>query len=410
MKNYKLLFLIGFLFSFSFAVMAQTPKWVKMMKDPTVNFYDVQNEFNDYFKDRDNGKGSGWKQFKRWEYFTEQRVYPSGDRTVITPGIAWVEAQKFKDKYSCTNNHVRNSWTELGPHTSAVVTGHWSPGVGRIDAIAVDPSNSDIVYCGSPSGGLWKTTDAGSTWTPLTDFLPVIGISSIAIDPNNSDIIYISTGDKDSYNVYSIGVLKSIDGGNTWNPTGLNWLITQNSIIHKIIINPNNSQSLFAATSDGLYKTTNAAQSWTNVLNNELEDIEFKPGDTSIVYGVSNSTFYKSTNGGNSFNTVNVNISDRAQITVTPADNSYVYLVSVGTGIFQSTNSGTSFTFKGNYPDQGNVSWYACQRQLRILMQTSYMLANLKHGYQIMVGRILVKHRSGYGIIVLATCIAIFTK
>ncbi len=359
MRIFKTALIFTFLLAFTFNISAQTPKWVKMMNDPSVNFFDVEKEANNYFKDKDKGKGSGWKQFQRWKYFTEQRFYPTGDRSLSEAGIAWKEILKFKDKYSGKDSRSLNPWTELGPHTSAVVTGHWSPGIGRIDAIAVDPLNDSIIYCGSPSGGLWKSIDAGASWTALTDYLPIIGISSIAIDPGNTDIVYIATGDKDAGQVYSIGVLKSLDGGATWNTTGLDWTISQSIIIHKLIIHPNNPDILFATSSDGIFKTQNSGQTWVNVLNNELEDIEFKPGEPLTVYGVSNSTFYKSTDGGNSFTTVNVNISDRAQIAVTQANSDYVYLVSAGSGIFRSTDSGSSFSYRGPYPDQGNVSWYA---------------------------------------------------
>ncbi|MEA3446780.1 MAG: CUB domain-containing protein [Bacteroidota bacterium] len=359
MRNLLTTLMITAIVALTFSAMAQTPNWVKMMEDPTVNFYDVEKEFDDYFKNRDNGKGSGWKQFKRWKYFIEQRVYPHGERTQINPGIAWTEIQKFKKEYGDLKSGSRNTWTDLGPTTSAVVTGHWSPGVGRIDAIEIDPENSSIIYCGSPSGGLWKSSDAGNTWAVLTDQLPIIGISSIAIDPNNTDTIYIATGDKDASAVYSIGVLKSADGGITWNTTGLDWNITQYRTIHKLLIHPDSSNIIFAASSSGLFKTTNAGLNWINVLNEELEDIEFKPGNPDIVYGISNSNFYKSTNAGDSFTNVSVNISDRAQIAVTQANATYLYVVSAGSGIYRSVDSGTSFSYMGAFPDQGYVSWYA---------------------------------------------------
>ncbi len=344
---------------FTVGAVAQHPKWVQMMKDPTVNFYDVQAEFNKYFETRDKGKGSGWKQFKRWEYFMEQRVFPHGDRTKINPKSAWNETLKFKKDFKSDNLSGKNAWTELGPRTSAVVTGHWSPGVGRIDAIEIDPVNNNIIYCGSPSGGLWKSINGGNTWNPQTDYLPVIGISSIAIDPNNSNTLYIATGDKDAYAVYSVGVLKSTDGGLTWNTTGLDWNVLQFRIIHKLVIHPDSSNILFAATSNGLYKTTDAGINWSIVLNIEAEDIEFKPGDPSVIYIVSNSEFYKSTDGGNNYTPVNVSISTRAQITVTEANPAYIYMISSGSGVYRSTDSGNSFSFMGPYPDQGNVAWYA---------------------------------------------------
>ena len=143
----------------------------------------------------------------------------------------------------------------MGPTTSANVTGHWNPGIGRINVIAREPGNPQTIYIGSPSGGLWKTTDEGANWLTLTDNQPVLGVSAIEIDYTNTDIIYIGTGDKDAADNYSVGVLKSTDGGTTWNTTGLDWTINQNRTIAKLIMNPDDPSILFAATTNGLYKT-----------------------------------------------------------------------------------------------------------------------------------------------------------
>lgn len=331
-----------------------TPEWVKMMKDHTVNFYDLQKEFNEYFIDRPKGKGSGWKQFKRWEYHTEQRVYPSGKR--INSTQVWDEMNKFNKKYSFKAN--KSNWTPLGPSTSANVTGHWNPGLGRINVIARDPNDSLTIYIGAPSGGLWKTTDEGATWNILTDNQPVMGVSAVAINPDNSNIVYIGTGDNDAVDNYSIGVLKSLDGGASWNTTGLNWTIYQQRTIAKILINPNNPEILFAATSDGLFRTTNSGLDWTNILSGNFDDIEFKPGDYNTIYAAT-TKFYRTTDGGDSFTeTTGVPTSSRVQIAVTEGNPEYVYFFSSKNGIYRSTDSGDSFIKQSSQPNQGSQDWY----------------------------------------------------
>ena len=104
----------------------------------------------------------------------------------------------------------------MGP-SDYELTGSWSAGHGRVNMVAVDPSDANTIYVGAPAGGIWKSTDNGQNWVVLNDQLGVIGVSAIAIDPNNSDIIYIGTGDDDAGDTYSIGIMKSIDGGSNWN-------------------------------------------------------------------------------------------------------------------------------------------------------------------------------------------------
>ena len=333
-----------------------SPQWIKMMKDVNVNFYDVQKAANEYFKTNGKAKGSGWKQYKRWEHFTEQRVYPSGIR--INHSQIWDEVTKYNEQFPSKNNSTRNTWTPLGPSTSANITGHWSPGIGRINVIALEPGNAQTIYIGSPSGGLWKTTNEGESWIPLTDNQPVLGVSAIVIDPTDTDVIYIGTGDKDASDNYSIGILKSIDGGITWNTTGLDWTIYQNRTISKLLMDPNNSNIIYAATTNGLYKTTDAGNSWNQTLQGNIDDMEFKPGDASIIYAITKK-FYKSTDSGDNFVEINgVPTSSRAQIAVSNDNPNYVYFLSSGSGIYRSENSGESFTYRSAQPTSGNQAWY----------------------------------------------------
>ena len=123
--------------------------------------------------------------------------------------------------------------------------------------------------------------------------------SGIAIDPNNSDIIYISTGDDDAGDSFSIGVLKSTNGGQTWNTTGS--LLGNPTSSNEIVIDPTDSNKIWVATSSGLFLSTDAGASWDRKQTGHIRDFKLKPGDPNTIYAVSSNTFYRSTNGGNQF-------------------------------------------------------------------------------------------------------------
>lgn len=366
-------FLLFSLFSIIISFTVNSQKWVEMMHDPSVNFYETQAEFNQYWANKKIERGLGYKQFRRWEHYMEPRVYPKGD--ITQPSRAYEEFLKYKNRhpelFDLGNNSRSTSWTPLGP-TGAPSGG----GAGRINFVRFDPTNSNIMYAGSPSGGLWKTTNAGSNWTTNTDQLSIIGCTDIAIDPTNTQIMYMATGDGDASDTYSIGVLKSTNGGTTWNPTDLNWTVNQGRVISRLLIDPTNSSILLAATSNGIYRTTNAGANWTQVRTGNFKDMEFKPGDPNTVYACG-TTFWKSTNNGATWSQITSGVPtgvSRLAIGVTPANSSYVYILASNTsygllGVYRSTDSGTSFTQRhGSTPNllgwsstgsgTGGQGWY----------------------------------------------------
>jgi hypothetical protein len=310
--------------------------------------------FNEYWKDKDfSKKGSGHKPFKRWENHWENSLNQDGK--IMTAQLLWElwqEKNRARQNKSTNLGLPQSNWTPIGPfsHTN---TGSWSSGQGRVNVICVDPSNANTIYVGAPAGGIWKSTNNGVTWLPLSDNLPQIGVSGIAIDPTNSDVIYIATGDKDSGDTYSVGVLKSTDGGTTWNTTGLSFPDT-NTLCGDLIIHPTNNQILFCATSIGLYKTSNAGLSWTNVegSNYSSGSLRFKPNSPDTVYAVSFDTFFVSTNTGDLFLPSTTGLpasSGRLLLDVTANDPNYIYILSadqVGLfqGIYRSTDSGSNWT------------------------------------------------------------------
>lgn len=369
MKKVTLL-LILFQYSFTFAQFNPTAPWMVNVqksdsKDATID--EIKTAFEEYWQDKNhNAKGSGYKPFMRWETHWRNKVDENG--YLMTPTQMW-EAWNQKRNSVLSRNETLNdvsNWEPLGPFNH-INTGSWSSGQGRVNVVVVDPNNPNTIYIGAPAGGIWKSTDSGQNWTPLSDYLPQIGVSGIAIDHTNSDIIYIATGDKDASDTYSIGVLKSTDGGLTWNTTGLTFNNTS-TVAADIFMHPNDPLTLWVATSAGLFKTSNGGTTWTNNLIGNVKDLKLKPGNPNIVYAVTNNRFYRSTNGGNSFTIITSGMpsnSGRLIIDVTPANPEYVYVLSARTnwshqGLYKSTNSGVNFTVTQNTVDifEANQAWF----------------------------------------------------
>lgn len=341
----------------------------ELMADPHINFYDVKKAADGYFKNIDKKKkGSGWKQYKRWEYHNEPRFYPSGVRDNIYAGTAWREVTKFRRAERLRRSKQRttvinHAWEEVGPKKWTDVTGHWAPGIGRFTDIYVNPGNPNFIYAGTPSGGLWKTTNGGQTWTCKTDHLPSLGVAGIAVDPNNTNVVYLATGDNErATDSYSIGVLKSTDGGDTWQATGLDWAVTKFARISKMVMHPTDANTLLVATYGGIYKTTNGGVSWNLVggfaSNDDVRDIEFHPTNPNIVYATTTSV-YKSTDGGNTFTQATGvgSADDRVKIAVTPSNPNIVYAWT-GTYMYRSTDSGSTYVARGATPNTTHQLWY----------------------------------------------------
>lgn len=360
---------------FSFSQFNPSAPWMEnenTAKRKNLTIDEMVELFNQYWLNHDkNKKGSGYKPFKRWEYHWSFKTDSQGYiMTAEQMWQAWNEKNQSKlNKNLGTQSLLPSNWQPVGPfsHTN---TGSWSSGQGRVNIVVQDPSNPNMVYIGAPAGGIWKSTDAGVNWAPLSDQLPQIGVSGIAVDHTDSNIIYIATGDKDASDTYSVGVLKSTDGGLTWNTTGLSFG-GSNSFAGDIIMHPTNNQILFCGTSSGLYKTINAGTSWTVVQSGDFSQgaVRFKPTDPTFVYATSNNRFYKSTNTGTIFTQVSTGLplnSGRLLLDVTPANSNYVYVLSATTsntfqGVYRSINSGTSFTSQNTTTDvfDGSTqSWY----------------------------------------------------
>jgi hypothetical protein len=368
-KNYLIISLLCSFFGFS--QFNPSAPWMTnsstSRNEATID--ELVTSFNQYWSTRDkNARGSGYKPFMRWEY--HWRNYANEQGYIMSSEDFWnIWRQKNQSRTNRNNSSLPvSNWQPVGPFTHTN-TGSWSSGQGRVNIVHVDPSNSNTIYLGAPAGGIWKSINNGSTWTPLTDELPQIGVSGIAVDYSNSNVIYIATGDKDAEDSYSVGVFKSTDGGLTWNATGLTFS-SINSRAGDILIHPTNNQILWCATNNGIYKTTNAGNTWVQVRSGDFSqgNIRLKPGDPSTVYAVSDNSFYRSTDSGTTFNQVTSGLpgsSSRLLLDVTPANPNYVYILSANTsggfqGIYKSIDGGTTFTATNTTTDvfESNQSWY----------------------------------------------------
>jgi PKD repeat protein len=334
-------------------------QWMDRMHEPEANFYDVQDAFNQYWQGRSVERGKGFKVFKRWEAFMEERVYPTGTRP--DPGIYQRAVKELAAMERLQGTKSNANWQPLGPYSWANVGSGYNPGNGRVNCITVDPTNANIVYVGTPAGGLWKSIDAGQTWNALFTDQPTLGVSGIAVDHTNGQVIYCATGDGDGADTYSMGVLKSIDGGTTWNPTGLNWQTTATRTTRMLRMHPTDPLILFCATSNGLWKTEDGGGVWANVADGSFHDVEMKPDDPGIVYACGDQ-FFRSLDGGSTFSPITSGLPaasevNRMRIAVSPNDAFNVYVL-CGSGIdggflglYRSTDGGSSFSLRSSSPN-----------------------------------------------------------
>lgn len=318
------------------------------------------------------------KQFRRWEYFWERRLLPNGD--FPTAAMMMAETRKA-ERLAEAQKRAEDAqaipvWKEVGPEAPATIDqGQWN-GIGRVNCMAFSYQDSKMLWLGSASGGLWKSTNNGGAWTyvPIAGY-PMFGVSDIKVDPTNDKIIYIATGDADgtvpgivsNLPNYSYGVLKSTDGGVTWQSTGISYTTETNNLVSKIWLHPTDKNIVVVATSSGMQRSVDAGRTFMIVRNGYFKDVVGHPTKPEIMYGTTFSinggaAIFKSVDAGATWTQVYSRpASERMALAVTPADPNQVVAVSseIGThgldNVYRSMDEGK--TFAAMNPDVNLLGW-----------------------------------------------------
>ncbi len=261
---------------------------------------------------------------------------------------------------------------------------------GRVNAFAVDPSDRSKYYVAVASGGVWKTVNGGTTFTPVFDNEGSFSIGAIALDPKNSATVWVGTGERNSQRSvgYGDGVYRSDDGGRSWRNVGLK----TSEHIGRIAIDPRDSNVVFVAAQGplwsgggerGLYKTTDGGRTWKAVIpgteNTGATDVVIDPTNPDIMYaatwqrrrhfhtlinGGPESGIYKSVDGGNTWTRLRGGLPagdlGRIGLAISPADSNVIYANVEASGtqsaIFRSGDRGA--TWERGYPNIAQGMYY----------------------------------------------------
>jgi len=302
------------------------------------------------------------------DWFLRQRAWPQQD---IDPEARLAAYDQARSLQAIAGGRSAGQWDPVGPTNVG----------GRIADIACHPTNLNIIYAASASGGVFKTTDAGTSWVPLFDDESALSIGSVAIDPSNPETIWVGTGEPNggggSVTYGGTGVFRSTNGGTTWTNMGL----AATRYIGRVVVDPLNPNTVFVAALGsqwspdpyrGVYRTTDAGANWQHVLastdSTGAVDLAIHPTTPNIVYAVMwersrapnfldyggpTSGIFRSTNGGDTWSelTSGLPTGDRGRIGITLCESAPGTLYAIYAesnpgafdGVFKTTNGGDNW-------------------------------------------------------------------
>lgn len=340
-------------------------------------------EISDKQTSGENEKGTSGA-LQSLQFLTELRAYPEKDIPQDKFFAAFEHTKNNMQEFPRVDAGIIDSWQSIGPNNIG----------GRTLSLALHPADTSIIYMGAASGGLWKSTTGGfgaTAWSYVETGYPSLAVSSIIIDSLNPSIMYIGTGEnygtqyssqgvdiRVTRGMYGIGILKTTNGGASWTKS-LDWTYSSQRGVWKVIFNPKNHNVLYAATSEGIWKSVNAGATWFQQLNYLMAvDLEINPSDTSVLYtSIGNLTnnipnanvgIYKSTNSGANWTKLTAGLpatwTGKTQIELyKPNPNRIVASVAndfSSLGLYLSTDAGASWALlsgtSSNY--LGSQGWY----------------------------------------------------
>lgn len=280
------------------------PSWALMLYQYPVNYFEITHDFEVYMSQHSGEKSPEIRYFKIWQRAISP--YVMNDGTIELPDIQQyhkrLRSSQLNTKSNTGNESRSNSdWTFLGPKETYWLNESGNPNTPdacpwqvNVYSFDVASSNENVLYCGTETGFVNKTTNKGISWQLVApDYFFGGGVTAVAIHPTNEDIVYVTAGEQ---------VHKTTDGGTTWTP-----LLPAGSLFqtNRIKINPDNPDIIIAAATTGVYKSSNGGVTWSQSMPLRSYDVEFKTDDSDWVYVISkeNGKFsvYMSGDGGTSF-------------------------------------------------------------------------------------------------------------
>ena len=253
---------------------------------------------------------------------------------------------------------------------------------GRVGDLAVNPNDENEIYAAACSGGVWKSSNGGTTWKPIFDSQGSYSIGCVTLDPNNPSVVWVGTGENNSQRSVSFGdgVYRSMDGGKHWEHLGLK----ESEHIGKIVVHPNDSNTVYVAAQGplwraggdrGLYKTSDGGKTWKRILHvsedTGINEVHMDPRNPDVLYasayqrrrrvwtlinGGPESAIYKSTDGGENWRKVTHGLPSadmgRIGLGVSPVNPDVVYAIieaADGGGFYRSTNRGETWSKRNGY-------------------------------------------------------------
>lgn len=336
--KFKKSIILGFLALSSFGY---GQRYKQMMYEKEATFHDIVEEAERYF-DIHGRDSKAYRKFYRWANSAQFNLDDNG--YIISKeeqNRAFRELKSIsKNKTSNKRGYEFNEWQELGPK-EILPQQNWH-GAGILTSVIAHPQNENILLVCTPGGGVWKSTNGGSSWTPKTDDFYTLEFNCLVNHPTNPEIVYAGTNDN--------GIVRSLDFGETWQITGC-----KKTDIRAIAINPIRQESMLAIRNGEIlvsydeFTTFEVAKSF--YFDGGNADIMYSPDDTSFVYA-NNGELFISNDGGsmNSWNQIVLESDDNLSynIAVSAASPKSAYLVINGNrqfyGFYKSFDNGQNFT------------------------------------------------------------------
>lgn len=352
----------------SFAQSNAHPSWVDLTQLRTLSFEDLKHQHDSVWTVRPTERGQGFKQMERYFALHGSRLNAQG-RPYSGEEIIrqWEEVRSYS-----ANRSISGNWQALGPILNTNTTRDHIEGVGRTSCTTFHPTNPNIMLCGTPAGGIWKSIDGGNWWTTNTDWLPTLGISALLFDPTNPQIVYAGTGDRDASDSPGMGVMKSTDGGDSWEFVNAG---IENLFINTLRYQPSTGW-VWACTNEGVFYSPDQGTTWIQSSENTInyKDMEFHPTNDQTIYATGAGRLYISYDGGVEWDYIMTVLGTGARmcVEVTPAAPDNVYILKTGTtdfsGFYLSTDAGQTFVEQSDSPNimgwaadgssTGGQAWY----------------------------------------------------